>query len=194
MELELLHQMGMLRETEYKNRISMYDYYRDCDIFGHEWLSLGKLLHKIQGSMKSNLPKNSDLVNQYEYKQRRYIRVLAKSDADCLLSNGHLCQLWKPIWLEEMPITWYIKRIGKNEFLLISQNILLPPMEHCVRFEKAIFDEERKQTGIVYYEYSIKRFMNRIFAKEIVQSMDYVDYFNYDEVREELEQKQFVKK
>ena len=94
---------------------------------------------------------------EYIYESGKYVRIVGNSN--CVgeaLSNNRIIEKGKPYWVKVLPIKWLIDHDTK---IVISKKLLISGLQFNPKFVTLI------------YEYSsIIKYLNEIFAKEIIPS------------------------
>ena len=96
---------------------------------------------------------------EYEYNGKKYIRFVADSNCEGeILSDGRKVKEGKPYWVEVEPIKWMI---DKKTNIALSKKLI---------FSGVQFNNKRNYQGN-FENTDIYRFLNDIFAKDIIPSV-----------------------
>mgnify|MGYP004529091485 CR=1 FL=1 len=124
----------------------------------------GKLL-KTDNTFTIDSRKNGDdncflpkTIDEYKYKDKRYVRVITNSESGVKLSNLRHYPNGAAVWVEVQPIKWLI---DEEEKIMISDKLLFAGVQ---------FKNEIDYKGD-FNSTDIKWFMNTFFSKELVQSI-----------------------
>ena len=101
---------------------------------------------------KEFLPKK---YKEYEFNNKKYIRVKSLTDREYKLSNGEIAKENNYFWIEVSPIKWYL---DKNERIIVSKSLLVSGIR-CSSNNNIFEDSE------------MYMFLNTYFIKEIIPSV-----------------------
>lgn len=143
-----------------------------------------KLLEQVY--IEGNLAKTGNIYTinekkfiEYQFNKKRYVRVQIECySSNCKLSDGKIYNKGDYIWIEVNPIKWWV---DLNEQIMITEKIMFSGIQ---------FNESNLND---FNDTNIKKFMEKYFAPEIVQSgyfyekleIDNLEKLNY--IREEDE-------
>ena len=103
---------------------------------------------------------------EYEYNGKRYVRVEANSSYDgknFTLSNGEQYRDGDNVWVEVSPVKWLVDEKAK---IMLTDRLI---------FSGVQFKHTRDYNTIDFDKTDIKTFMDRYFAKELVQTRGIAD-------------------
>ena len=120
------------------------------------------------------MPFSPIILPEYEYKNKKYIRVKANikginehRNNIVTLSNGEIYYDGDYVWVEVLPINWLVDEEAK---IMITEDILFAG----IRFDKTNSDCDFNNSEIKY-------FINEYWAKEISQNEEYINETNLKE-------------
>lgn len=94
--------------------------------------------------------------DEYEYEQKRYIRVKPLIQKPVILSNGNTYTNKDIVWIEVEPLTWYV---DQNKEIAITNNIIIP----------SLFDQNDCMKP--FNQTDIKNFMDEYLSKNLEQTI-----------------------
>ena len=127
---------------------------------GKEYTADSRITFGVRVFSENYKPFKARTFQEYFYKGKKYIHIICEkkyTNRNTKLSNGVLCINKSGFWLNVKPVVWLI---DKEKNIAVAKNVLLSG----IRFDdKVDYDGDFKETEMYKY-------LNEIFAKEIVPS------------------------
>ena len=95
---------------------------------------------------------------EYEYKEKKYVRAQANSDAIGKLSNGEKYNKGDFVWVEVSPIKWYV---DKQNDIALSKDVIFAGVQ---------FNHTEDYNGD-FRGTDIKKFMDKYFSRDIIPNI-----------------------